>query len=72
MYNGIALRIEGDELPHEDPKASAIPPDGVKEPEPTPNDSEKSSECQKVDYDTDFEDNLSLGRTKVQLDGPVL
>ena len=59
FYNGISLRIEGDEPPQEDPKASAIPSDGVKEPEPSPRDSEISSECQEVDYDTDFEDNAS-------------
>ena len=47
--------IEGDEPPREDMKASAIPPDVIKEPEPSPRDSEKSSECEEVDYDTDFE-----------------
>ena len=56
-YNGIALHIEGDEQPQENPKTSAIPLDGVKEP--SPSDYEKSSECQEIDFDTDFEDDVS-------------
>ena len=59
-YNGTALYIEGDDPPNQEgPKAQTITPDGVNETHPIPRDSDKSSECQEVDYDTDFEYNVS-------------
>ena len=58
------MYIADDNTPEEEPEIHTAPPDDVKQPDPSPRD--VSSECEEVDYDTDFEDaSLILSRTKV-------
>ena len=50
------MYIVGDNTPEEDHEIPTAPPDDVKQPDPSPRD--ESSQCE-VDYDTDFEDDVS-------------
>ena len=51
------MYIADDNTPEEEPEIHTAPPDDVKQPDPSPRD--VSSECEEVDYDTDFEDDVS-------------
>ena len=51
------MYILGDNTPEEDSVVCTSPPDDVKQSDPSARD--ESSECEEVDYDTDFEDDVS-------------
>ena len=51
------MYIAVDNTSEEDPEIHTAPPDDVKQPDPSPRD--ESSVRVEVDYDTDFEDDVS-------------
>ena len=51
------MYIAGDNTPEENPENANPPSDDMKQPVPSPRD--VSAECEEVDYDTDFEDDVS-------------